>query len=521
MMSSEENDFNENILSNTHQGSNSFSTSWNWEESESEVSDSASNFSFLNLPCVIDVKDSNHVQSESFKSNSYEVNLIQENEARKPITTNSQMNPTFHEAIYCPLSTLPSYQPETESLKNNSDELELGYGDEARNTAHGNEAENSVILKTERDCKFNELIHCPAVIQSPVSSDVVEIEEMNSNPASENLALTVNVTENATNSFLDQVLDNNENLIYQRFIKYKKAQNQETFFWDTICENHQIIFSDFSERISHGNGANFDSWSRERATLTPVLPGRSTCSKKICKVVKHSLKLCRWFRRNKYIRTILEGAKTSFSSFLNTLEFEVNQLFGYSKPMILTVVGEDTHVLAIKEAFCEVFPGELSITSIPVSIDNVPTLPVGYPAALKASEAKMSYTREYRLLQENSVVVSATSLLVEALPQRWQMMTMLCLEDPNLRLHLHNFTASIPIPNEYVAAVERQTAENYPLREFGFAVNIESGIEYCLDMDTKDAYEFLTGISSQSLIKSAAEVLAGMYKNYVKGSGVV
>ncbi|KFM74485.1 hypothetical protein X975_03868, partial [Stegodyphus mimosarum] len=60
------------------------------------------------------------------------------------------------------------------------------------------------------------------------------------------------------------------------------------------------------------------------------------------------------------------------------------------------------------------------------------------------------------------------------------MTTMLCLEDPNLRLHLHNFTASIPIPNEYVAAAERQTAENYPLRESGLAVNIESAIEYCL-----------------------------------------
>ncbi|CAL1289378.1 unnamed protein product, partial [Larinioides sclopetarius] len=104
---------------------------------------------------------------------------------------------------------------------------------------------------------------------------------------------------------------------------------------------------------------------------------------------------------------------------------------------------------------------------------------------------KINYARQCNLVLESSVAISTSVLLYEAVSQRWQMMSVICLDDPNLRLNLHNFTATTPIPNQYVMEAERQTLPNYHLRDYGLAVDIKQAIDAVTKMTSEDAQEFL------------------------------
>ncbi|GFS60956.1 protein PRRC1-A [Trichonephila clavipes] len=95
------------------------------------------------------------------------------------------------------------------------------------------------------------------------------------------------------------------------------------------------------------------------------------------------------------------------------------------------------------------------------------------------------------------------------------MATVIYLDDPNLKLCLHNITATIPIPNEYVKEAERLTPPNYHLRDKGLALSIEQAIYNLTKLNPKDAQEFLTGINPSITLKSAALVLAGLYKKFL------
>ncbi|GIY80362.1 protein PRRC1-A [Caerostris extrusa] len=134
---------------------------------------------------------------------------------------------------------------------------------------------------------------------------------------------------------------------------------------------------------------------------------------------------------------------------------------------------------------------------------------MGHSAGLKAAEIKISYARQSNLILENDVAVSTSVVLSQAVSQRWQMMTIICLDDPNLNLNLHNFTTTIPIPNEYVKEAEQLTSSDYHLRDQGLAVNLEQTIEYMSGIKPRNMEEFLTGVNRYKLLKSATLALAG------------
>lgn len=96
---------------------------------------------------------------------------------------------------------------------------------------------------------------------------------------------------------------------------------------------------------------------------------------------------------------------------------------------------------------------------------------------------------------------------------RWQLCTMLCLEDPNLALHLHNFTSTIPVPNDYMLQAQRLTPNGYPLKDMGLAVSLGQAIG--CTFDNMDLEEKLCGVHHLENLKSAAKILAGMYSQYV------
>lgn len=99
------------------------------------------------------------------------------------------------------------------------------------------------------------------------------------------------------------------------------------------------------------------------------------------------------------------------------------------------------------------------------------------------------------------------------------MSTALCLEDPVIELYLHNFTVTTPIPNEYIHAAQSLTPGDYPLKDHGFAVTLEYVMNGMIPLESIDTEEILTGVSRYAMLKSAAEVLAGMYKNYANRIG--
>lgn len=96
---------------------------------------------------------------------------------------------------------------------------------------------------------------------------------------------------------------------------------------------------------------------------------------------------------------------------------------------------------------------------------------------------------------------------------RWQLSTMLCLDDPNLSLHLHNFTSTIPVPNDYILQAQRQTPNDYPLKDMGLAISLGEAVG-CTN-DNMDFEEKLCGVHHLVNLKSAAKILSGMYSKYV------
>lgn len=97
--------------------------------------------------------------------------------------------------------------------------------------------------------------------------------------------------------------------------------------------------------------------------------------------------------------------------------------------------------------------------------------------------------------------------------RRWQLSTMLCLDDPNLALHLHNFTSTIPVPNDYMLQAQRRTPNDYPFKDTGLAVSLGEAIGCTID--NTDFEEKLCGVHHLVNLKSAAKILAGMYSKYV------
>ncbi|GIY53095.1 protein PRRC1-A [Caerostris darwini] len=254
----------------------------------------------------------------------------------------------------------------------------------------------------------------------------------------------------------------------------------------------------------------------ENDIFTRLFDGRN-CNKTISKAVASSVEFCNWFRNRKCVKRFIKRAKASFNSIANTVETEINQILGSEDPLKLTIIADELSSQAIEDAFIEVFRGQITASTMDIDHEKIPVLPMGHSAGLKAAEIKISYARQSNLILENEVAVSTSVVLCQTVSQRWQMMTIICLDDPNLNLNLHNFTTTIPIPNEYVKEAEQLTSSDYHLRDQGLAVNLEQTIEYMSGIKPRNMEEFLTGVNRYKLLKSATLALAGLYKKYKTG----
>ncbi|KAF8794769.1 Phosphatidylinositol like protein [Argiope bruennichi] len=227
----------------------------------------------------------------------------------------------------------------------------------------------------------------------------------------------------------------------------------------------------------------------------PEFLRRTSCNRKICQLVDNGIQFCSWLQNRKCVQRFVKKAKASFKSIANTVEVEINQILGSENPLILSIISDGSSAQAIEEAFNEIFRGRVLASVINVDLDTIPALPVGNSAGLQAAGMKINYARQNNLVLDDSVIVSTSILLNQSVSQRWQLSTVLNLDDPNLKLSLHNFTATMPVPNEYVMEAERQTSPNYHLRYYGLAVDIRQAIDAVTKMTSHDAQEFLTGVS--------------------------
>ncbi|GFY49492.1 protein PRRC1-A [Trichonephila inaurata madagascariensis] len=272
------------------------------------------------------------------------------------------------------------------------------------------------------------------------------------------------------------------------------------------CKNKRINPSEFKR---------YDFKQETGSNRIPRLGERRNCSDTVFQIMDNGIQFCSWIQNRKCVQRFVKRAKSSFNSIVNTVELEINQMLGSQNPLRLTIIADAVKLQAIEEAFVEVFRGQIFTTAINIDLDTIPLLPIGNSAGLQAAESKISYARRYKLTSEDAVIVSAVTLLDQAVLQRWQMATVIYLDDPNLKLCLHNITATIPIPNEYVKEAERLTPPNYHLRDKGLALSIEQAIYNLTKLNPKDAQEFLTGINPSITLKSAALVLAGLYKKFL------
>ncbi|KAK2167737.1 hypothetical protein NP493_1262g00001 [Ridgeia piscesae] len=156
---------------------------------------------------------------------------------------------------------------------------------------------------------------------------------------------------------------------------------------------------------------------------------------------------------------------------------------------------------------------ELEAYAFLESQPSIAPQPVGYTAALKGAEERITNLRMTGAVREHQPVVSIESFIIELLPDKWFDIGCVILRDPASNIELDVFTQATPVPSDCVMQAQDQTPADYNLRWSGLAVTVGTVIQQrTMSASRSDWHEALTGVSRRQMIYLAAKVLAGMYQ---------
>lgn len=212
---------------------------------------------------------------------------------------------------------------------------------------------------------------------------------------------------------------------------------------------------------------------------------------------------------------VAEKAKNSVNSMITTLDPQMRE-FIYSGGDVEIFVASDKEVKVspIREAFQTVF-GKATVTGIPVNVTTLAPQPVGFNAALKSAEERISLARQNPTLPPEASIIAVENFLLNVDGNKWYDVGLILLEDPKNSVNLQTFTQMTPVPCQIVTLAEQGTPQDYPFRESGLAVTVGSLMANNLQVFHNEWHSALTGVSRKDIILLAAKSLAGIYKNTI------
>ncbi|XP_043480013.1 protein PRRC1-like isoform X2 [Leptopilina heterotoma] len=206
---------------------------------------------------------------------------------------------------------------------------------------------------------------------------------------------------------------------------------------------------------------------------------------------------------------VAEKAKNSVNSMITTLDPQMREFI-----YIFVASDKEVKVSSIREAFQTVF-GKATVTGIPVSVTTVASQPIGFNAALKSAEERISLTRQNPTVTQDAPVVAVENFLLKVDENKWYDLGVILLDDPKNNVSLQTFTQMTPVPSQIVTMAEQATPEDYPHKETGLAMTVGNLLANNLQVSHNEWHHALTGVSRKDVILLAAKSLAGIYKNTI------
>ncbi|XP_013870581.1 protein PRRC1 [Austrofundulus limnaeus] len=215
---------------------------------------------------------------------------------------------------------------------------------------------------------------------------------------------------------------------------------------------------------------------------------------------------------NPVVKSVLDKTKHSVESMITTLDPGMAPYIKSGGDIDIVVASDkDSNVDAVRDAFQEVF-GMAMVTGEPAQSSIAPQ-PVGYAAGVKGAQERIDSLRRAGVIHEKQPVVSVEYFVAELFPDKWFDLGCLILEDPCHNIRTEVFTQATPLALEYIQQAQSLTPPDYGLRWSGLVVTVGEVLERCLpNINRADWHQSLTGTSQRQMIRSAAKVLAGIYK---------
>ncbi|GAB1611087.1 protein PRRC1-A-like [Argonauta hians] len=219
-----------------------------------------------------------------------------------------------------------------------------------------------------------------------------------------------------------------------------------------------------------------------------------------------------WLSGNSFVSKVVEKTKSSMESVITTLDPQMKEYIKSGGDVdIIVASSKEVKVGPIREAMQQAF-GRATVIGRD-SDASTAAQPVGYAAALRGAQERISRLRQQDDISSKQTVVAIEGFIVELQTDSWFEMSCLLLQDPTHDITVSTYSQPTPIPTPYVLTAKDRTPSDYPLRWSGLAVTIGQVVEEAQPHIGRSNWQLaLAGVSRYQSLSLAAQVLAYLYK---------
>lgn len=217
---------------------------------------------------------------------------------------------------------------------------------------------------------------------------------------------------------------------------------------------------------------------------------------------------------------VAEKTKSSMETVITTLDPQMKEYIRSGGDITVVVASDkEAKVQPVREAFQKVL-GRATIYGIPAKESStIAEQPVGFAAGRQAALERIQHIRgnknrsaaDNEFIQDDAVVVSIESFLLEVGDDSWVDIGCLILSDVSRAIHLTGYTQPTPVDSKFVAMIKEATPETYPKRWSGYAETIGGVIEKESGISRRDWHQVFSGVSRREIILMAGTALAHSY----------
>jgi len=226
-----------------------------------------------------------------------------------------------------------------------------------------------------------------------------------------------------------------------------------------------------------------------------------------------------WVEGSGFLSKVVEKTKSVTENVITTLDPQMKE-FIHSGGDVEVVVASDKEdkVVPIRESFQTVF-GKATVYGLPSKCVSIADQPVGFASGKQAALERINSLRKSGKVGSNAVIVSIENFLYEVNEELWIDMSCLILSDPQRKISLQCFSQPTNVSADCVDKLKDATPDNYPKQWSGFAVTIGQVMGEELNVPSSSWQEAVSGVHRRSLLLTAGESLAGMYRRALQAKG--